>query len=193
MCIGGCTMIENIAIQLCFDRCETRFPMAPQEENEISMMHEGTIIWKKEEYTYRTYMWYYSANGGCMKKYDHLQAVTVLYDFELHEPSYVFFHASFTDNTNGIVLPWDKCKKTDEGALKVYVAKRGHASYPEPGIFIQCRIGCRIDIARGNGRAITYRRFQTVLDDHIECQNGTVNVVAMRTLPVNNRFFRMIG
>ena len=177
-------MIDDIAIQLCFDKGEFSYPSSGE-----GFIHEGRIIWNQEEYIYRKYMWHYVSTdaNGCittpLKNFEnnrhHVQAITVLHDFDLHEPSFVYFHAYGT--SEGVWRRWDVCEKTEDGALKVYVAKGCHASYAERGRYLRV-LGTKLDIARGNGRAITYRTFHPV-DKSITFPDGTLKAVAMSNLP----------
>lgn len=188
-------MIDDLSIQLCFDRGETSFPIPFQENASISLMHEGVIIWKHEEYIYRKFMWYYrvpqrSWVSGCLRKPLHkhcLQAVTVLFDYDLHEPTHVYFHAC--DGNRGGWSAWKDCEKTDDGALKVYVSLHRCSSYPRKGIYVH-KSRYFVDAVRGNGRSITYRSFQRV-DKSLTYSDGTLKAVAMSSLPMCDTFIRI--
>lgn len=155
----------DVAIQLRFHARESLVPRGVgSDAHQTGVMYASDVAHVMHQgylYRARTYTFYYEANlalgcwgtrinpmSRCWGYHPHdLEAVTVLFT-QGGLPRHVFFFAH--SDRQGMWVPWDKCMRTRDGALVVYVARHSHASYPWPGRYMRV-FGFANDACSGSG------------------------------------------
>lgn len=64
-----------------------------------------------------------------------VEKVVILRDIATQEPRHVYYCAH--GHGEGIWIPWDKCEKSRDNALLVYVSPASHAMYPHRGRYLR--------------------------------------------------------
>lgn len=120
-------------------------------------------IYHGVEYKSVNYKLYYDTNGAigcgycCFPKSERLgfhpndiERLKILLDKETNEPKFVFFSRHSIEDK---WIPWEKCKKTDDNYLIIYVARGSHANYEKSGIWIRI-FGLANDMCSNKGKKI---------------------------------------
>jgi len=144
--------MDLIKLELNFHKREIYFPCTDNFQlikNNFNIYYniDNNYIYNNEEYQSISYQIYYLYNGAigfgksqfpeneCLgfHEYD-IERVKILFDIDTNKPKYVYFSAH---KNEGRWLSWDKCKKNENGDLKIFVSRASHANYPSPGIWFR--------------------------------------------------------
>ncbi len=102
------------------------------------------MLYNGSSYDIETIYFYYEINKalGCWGTYinptsqawgyhkDDVEKVSILYQKGTEHPVYVYFSAH--SRGQGMWMEWEKCEKTIDNRLVIYVARSSHACYPTP-------------------------------------------------------------
>lgn len=137
----------------------------PNERSDLvlekSAYSTQSYIYKGIKYKSISYKLYYDENyaigcGHCFfpKSYRlgyhpvDKEYIMILLDTITDEPKYCYFSSH---RIEGQWKEWKDCKKTNDGALIVYVARSSHANYYKPGIWLRI-FGLANDLCSKNGK-----------------------------------------
>jgi len=137
-----------IPLELNFHPKEIYFPCTDtfqlvKNEYKIYYSWDNIYTYKNKLYNNVSYHIHYLYNGAIgfgyhlfpqkkslgFHEYD-IERIKILFDTETNIPQYVFFSAH---RNEGKWISWDECEKSENGELKIYIAKGSHANYHKSG------------------------------------------------------------
>jgi len=135
-------------LELNFHKKEIYFPSTTDyklitDDKYVIYYNVGQFVYEDTNYDSVTYKICYAYNGAIGFGYQFFpqlkslgfhtidrEYVRILYCVTTQEPKYAYFSAH---RNEGKWVEWDKCEKTENGELVVYVARASHANYPHCG------------------------------------------------------------
>lgn len=131
-------------IEVCFTKTHKELPssvskylrtLPTETSNQPVYYHFKNVAFQGKNYTGLYYIFFYAVNPGyevcCVTDVGQhpadVERIVVLFDNISYQPKWVFFGAH--GNGQGEWVPWNKCCKTEDGILRVFVSPTSNGFY----------------------------------------------------------------